>query len=154
MNYKDDHYMKLALLEAKKAYSKNEVPVGAVLVAPNGTIISRGYNRTETEFDSCAHAEMIAIRKASRKLKSWRLSGSTIYVTLEPCLMCMGAIINSRIDRIIYGTRDPNGGSIDLVGLNIFPSKIMIKSIDNELVSVCSDLLTDFFRNLRNGKSI
>ncbi|TYB30598.1 MAG: nucleoside deaminase [Candidatus Mcinerneyibacterium aminivorans] len=102
-------YMREALKEAYKAYKKDEVPVGAVIVW-NDKIISRGHNMTESLQDATLHAEMIAIKKASRYLKSWRLEDSTLYVTLEPCVMCAGAIYLSRIKKVIYAAKDPKSG--------------------------------------------
>src|SRR5574337_537884 len=102
--------MKEALRQARAALKKGEVPVGAV-IAHKGAVVSRGYNRKEADKDPSAHAEMIAIRRAAKKLKTWRLSDSTLYVTLEPCAMCMGAIIQARIPRLVFGTFDPKAGA-------------------------------------------
>src|SRR3989337_4128117 len=102
--------MKQALHEAKKAARKGEVPIGAVIVLDN-KIIARSHNLKETTADPTAHAEIIAIKKASRKLKEWRLLNSTIYVTLEPCLMCMGALIQARVERLVFGCYDPKAGA-------------------------------------------
>ncbi len=108
---KDDHYwMGKALEQAGKAESIGEVPIGAIIVK-DGAIIARGHNLRESKQDPSAHAEMIAIRKAAKKLGSWRLTGATLYVTLEPCTMCMGAIILSRIERVVFGSYDPKGGA-------------------------------------------
>ena len=108
---KDDHYwMGKAIDEARKAEAIGEVPIGAVIVK-DGAVIARGHNLRESKQDPSAHAEMIAIRKAAKKLVSWRLTGTTLYVTLEPCTMCMGAIILSRLDRVVFGSYDPKGGA-------------------------------------------
>ncbi|QXE90477.1 tRNA adenosine(34) deaminase TadA [Geomonas subterranea] len=108
---KDDHYwMGKAIEQARKAESVGEVPIGAVIVK-DGAVIARGHNLRESKQDPSAHAEMIAIRKAAKKLASWRLTGATLYVTLEPCTMCMGAIILSRLDRVVFGSYDPKGGA-------------------------------------------
>ncbi|GFO65903.1 tRNA adenosine(34) deaminase TadA [Geomonas paludis] len=108
---KDDHYwMGKAIDEAQKAEAIGEVPIGAVIVK-DGAVIARGHNLRESKQDPSAHAEMIAIRKAAKKLASWRLTGATLYVTLEPCTMCMGAIILSRLDRVVFGSYDPKGGA-------------------------------------------
>ncbi|MBI2413356.1 MAG: nucleoside deaminase [Deltaproteobacteria bacterium] len=107
----DTLFMGEALKDARKALKKGEVPIGAVLVV-EGKVVSRGHNERETKHDPSAHAELIAIRKASRKLGSWRLSGATLYVTLEPCLMCIGAIVLARIDRLVFGAFDPKAGAV------------------------------------------
>jgi len=107
---KDLLFMNEALKEAKKALKRGEVPVGAVLVR-RGVVAARGHNRKETGNDPTAHAEVDVLRKAAKKFKSWRLSGTTLYVTLEPCLMCMGAIIQARIDRVVFAAFDPKAGA-------------------------------------------
>src|SRR5690554_1750973 len=103
--------MKEALKEAEKAYKKGEIPVGALIVV-NGEIISKAHNIKETTFDPTAHAEILAIREAARILGAWRLTDATLYVTKEPCIMCSGAIVNSRIKRLVYGCNDPKGGAV------------------------------------------
>ena len=113
-----EKFMKEALKEAKKAYDKLEVPVGAVIVK-DGEIIARAHNLKETKFDTTNHAEIIAIQKASKKLKSWRLLDCEMYVTLEPCSMCAGAIINSRIKKVYIGANDEKTGAVGSV-LNLF----------------------------------
>ena len=107
-----EYYMKQALKEAEKARAKDEVPVGAVIVK-DGKIIARAHNLREKNQQANAHAEMLAIQKASRKLGTWCLDECDLYVTLEPCMMCTGAIIHSRIRNLYYGTKDPKGGAID-----------------------------------------
>jgi tRNA(adenine34) deaminase len=107
---KDLFFMGEALKEAKKALKRGEVPVGAALVH-RGTVVARGHNKKETGNDPTAHAEIDVLRKAAKKMKSWRLTGTTLYVTLEPCLMCMGAIIQARIDRVVFATFDPKAGA-------------------------------------------
>ena len=108
---KDDAYwMGKAIAQARKAEAKGEVPIGAVIVR-DGAVIARGFNLRESSQDPSAHAELIAIRKAARKLSSWRLTGATLYVTLEPCTMCMGAVILSRLERVVFGSFDPKGGA-------------------------------------------
>ncbi|TAH59005.1 MAG: nucleoside deaminase, partial [Bacillota bacterium] len=108
---KDEKYMKLALKEAHKAAAIDEVPVGAVIVL-NDKVIARGFNKREINNDPLGHAEMIAIRKASKKLNNWRLVDCELYVTVEPCAMCAGAIMWSRLKRVVYGTGDPKGGAM------------------------------------------
>ena len=110
MNRDDAYWMGKAIAQARKAEAIGEVPIGAVVVK-DGAVISRGHNLRESRQDPAAHAEMIAIRKAARKLSSWRLTGSTLYVTLEPCTLCMGAVILSRLDRVVFGSYDPKGGA-------------------------------------------
>lgn len=148
-----EHYMNEALKQAKKAYSKLEVPVGAVIVK-DGKIIARAYNQKETKFDTTKHAEILAIQKASKKINSWRLIDCDMYVTLEPCPMCAGAIIQSRIKNVYYGTKDEKTGAIGSV-LNLFEDykfnhKPNFKSgiLENE----CKKILQDFFTNLRRIK--
>ena len=115
MTLDDDYYMDLALAEAKKAYDKAEVPIGAVLVDDNGEVVATGHNMRETWHDATAHAELIAIQEACRKLQRWRLSGLTLYVTIEPCPMCAGAIVMSRVDRVVYGSTDAKAGACESV---------------------------------------
>ena len=109
----DEHYMELALEEAQKAYDEGEIPIGAVLVDESGTVVSRGHNMRETWQDATAHAEIIAIREACRLLNRWRLSGLTLFVTIEPCPMCAGALVMSRVDRVVYGSADSKAGAAE-----------------------------------------
>lgn len=109
----DENYMALALEEAQKAYDKGEIPIGAVLIDESGTVVSRGHNMRETWQDATAHAEIIAIRKACRLLNRWRLSGLTLFVTIEPCPMCAGALVMSRVDRVVYGSTDSKAGAAE-----------------------------------------
>jgi tRNA(adenine34) deaminase len=149
----DEHipWMKAAIEEAHKAEALREVPIGAVVVQ-HGQIIGRGYNLRETSLDPTAHAEMIAIRQASEHLQAWRLLDCQLYVTLEPCPMCAGAIVQSRIPLVIYGTADPKAGCagtlINLLQEERFNHRAEI--ITNVLQEECAALLTHFFRNLRN----
>ena len=148
-----EYFMKQALKEAEKAYKKLEVPVGAVIVK-DGTIIARGYNQKETKKDTTKHAEIIAIQKASKKLGSWRLIDCEMYVTLEPCSMCAGAIINSRIKKIYIGTKDEKTGAVGSV-LNLledyeFNHKVEIES--GIMQKECEKILKDFFKELRKSK--
>ena len=143
--------MEFALEEAYKAFSTYEVPVGAVIVH-DGKVIARGHNKRETLKDPTAHAEMIAIREASKYLNGWRLLGCTMYVTLEPCSMCAGAIINSRIERLVIGAKDPKrgccGSVINLLNNPNFNHKVQVEY--GVLEDKCSSILTDFFKELRN----
>ncbi len=148
-----EYFMKQALKEAEKAYKKLEVPVGAVIVK-DGKIIARGYNQKETKKDTTKHAEIIAIQKASKKLGSWRLIDCEMYVTLEPCSMCAGAIINSRIKKIYIGTKDEKTGAVGSV-LNLledykFNHKVEIES--GIMQKECEKILKDFFKELRKSK--
>ena len=145
-----DQFMKSALIEAEKARKKNEVPIGAVIVK-DGKIISKGYNQREKKQNALLHAEVIAINKACKKLKSWRLNGCDIYITLEPCLMCFGAILNSRIDNIYFGAYDKSGSSISsnnsLLEKSILNHKLKVEG--GILEEECSQILTDFFKENR-----
>ncbi len=148
-----EYFMKQALKEAEKAYKKLEVPVGAVIVK-DGKIIARGYNQKENKKDTTKHAEIIAIQKASKKLGSWRLIDCEMYVTLEPCSMCAGAIINSRIKKIYIGTKDEKTGAVGSV-LNLledykFNHKVEIES--GIMQKECEKILKDFFKELRKSK--
>jgi tRNA(adenine34) deaminase len=151
-----DHeaFMREALREAEKALGKGEVPVGAV-VALNGEIISRGHNQRETKRDATAHAEIIALREAGEKLCNWRLSGTLLYVTLEPCPMCAGAMLQSRIDRVVYGADDPKAGSAGtLINILQFPGfNHSVKITSGILADECGAILQRFFKERRN-KSI
>ncbi len=146
----DEKWMKKAIHQALRAESKDEVPIGCVIVKED-QIVARAYNQRETKQESTAHAEILAIEKACRKLGSWRLEGCTLYVTLEPCPMCAGAIIQSRIERVVYGAYDPKGGcagtctNLFLVkGFNHYPSLS-----GGVLEQECSSLLKEFFKRKR-----
>ena len=144
--------MRQALELAKEAAAEGEVPVGAVLVR-DGQVVGVGRNRRELGRSALAHAEIEAIDMACRKLGGWRLFGSTLYVTLEPCPMCAGAIINARIDRVVYGAADPKAGSCGSV-VNLFELPYNHKPLleGGLLGDECAALLTDFFRGLRRRK--
>lgn len=142
--------MRAAIEEAHRARSIGEVPIGAVIVR-DGEIVGAGHNLRETSHDPTAHAEMIAIRQASEKLGAWRLLGCTLYVTLEPCPMCAGAILQSRVERVVYGTADPKAGCVgtlmDLLQDTRFNHRLPWAS--GVLQEECAALLTEFFRGLR-----
>lgn len=144
-----EEYIKEALKEAKKAYKKEEVPVGAIIVK-DGKIIAKAHNLREKTNLSTAHAEILCINKACKKLKSWRLENCTMYVTLEPCSMCAGAIMQSRISKIIYGAKDLKNGCIESV-CNLLDQKTTWSTeyeyFENE---ECSNILSNFFKQLRN----
>ena len=142
-----------ALKEAKKAYKKLEVTVGAVIVK-NGEIISKAHNLKETKNDTTKHAEILAIQRASKKLNAWRLEDCEMYVTLEPCTMCAGAIINSRIKKIYIGTEDPKTGACGSV-LNIFEDYKFNHKVEYEtniMKEECEKIIKDFFKQLRTLK--
>lgn len=147
---RDIYYMKEAIRQAKKAAILNEVPIGCVIVKDD-VIISRGYNRRNTDHSTLSHAEISAIRKASRKLNDWRLEDCTLYVTLEPCQMCAGAIVQARIKRVVVGSMNPKAGCAGSV-LNILQMKEFnhqVELVTGILKEECSDLLKAFFRKLR-----
>ena len=146
----DEKFMKIALEEAKKAAEIGEVPVGAVIVK-DGIIISQAHNIREIEKDATAHAEMVAIRKACEALGGWRLIDCEMYVTLEPCLMCSGAILQSRIEKLYIGTMDPKAGAAGSV-LNVFEDYWFHHGCEIEkgiLQEECSLILKDFFKKKR-----
>ncbi len=150
---KDEEFMRRAIEEAKKAEALGEVPIGAVIVQ-DGEVIAAGYNIRETEQRSAAHAEMIALDEACRKLGSWRLPGTTLYVTLEPCPMCAGAIMLSRVDRVVFGAYDPKGGCAGTL-MNLLQDDRFNHQAEVEggvLEEECGNLLSDFFRKLRQEK--
>ena len=149
----DAKYMKEAIRQAKKAYAIGEVPIGCVIVR-DGKIISRGYNRRTIDKNTLAHAELAAIKKASKKLDDWRLEGCTMYVTLEPCQMCAGALVQSRIDRVVVGCMNPKAGCAGSV-LNLLQQDGLNHQVEitkGVLAEECSGLMTSFFRELRKKK--
>lgn len=153
MNQKDEYYMSKAIEAARWAENLDEVPVGCVIVQ-NDKIISWGWNSRQTEQDPTGHAEIMAIRKAAEKLNSWRLEDCTLYVTLEPCCMCAGAIIQSRIPRVVFGASDPKGGCcgsctdvFQIKGFNHYP-----EAEGGILSSQCSEMLSSYFRKKRKQK--
>lgn len=149
----DEKWMKEAIAQARLAGSIGEVPIGAVVVR-DGEIVGAGYNLRETRRDPTAHAEMVAIREASERLGAWRLLGCSLYVTLEPCPMCAGAILQSRVERVVYGAPDPKAGCagtlMDLLQEPRFNHRLPWRS--GVLQEECAALLTDFFRRLRARK--
>lgn len=148
-----EEYMKEALKEAKKAYKKLEVPVGCVIVK-DGKIIARAHNLKETKTDTTKHAEILAIQKASKKLKSWRLLDCEMYVTLEPCSMCAGALIQSRIKKVYYGVSDYKTGAIGSV-FNLLEDYTFNHKVEYQkgvLEEECENVLKNFFRMLREKK--
>jgi len=146
-----ENYMELALNEAKKAYEIEEIPVGAIIVK-DGKVISRAYNQKETKNNPIAHAEILAIERASKKLGRWRLDDCDLYVTLEPCPMCAGAIIQARLKNLYIGTMDPKSGACGSV-LDLskdFPFNHKVNTIVGIKKLECEKILKDFFKQLRN----
>ena len=150
-----EKYMKEAIRQAQKARVLEEVPIGCVIVS-DGKIIARGYNRRNTDKNTLSHAELNAIKKASKKLGDWRLEGCTMYVTLEPCQMCAGALMQSRIDRVVIGSMNPKAGCagsvLNLLEMDGFNHKVEVEQ--GVLQEECSSMLSDFFRELREKKKM
>ena len=149
---KDEFFMRQALKQAQKAAEKDEVPVGALIVK-NGTIIARGYNTREKTHDPSGHAEINALRRAAKKLSGWNLHGCELYVTLEPCPMCAGAIINARVARVFYGARDSAFGAcggVTNLFMEQFPHRPAL--VGGILAEDCQAVLAEFFEKLRQGK--
>lgn len=148
-------FMKAAIVQAKKAYALGEVPIGCVIVKDN-QIIARGYNRRSIDQNTLAHAEMIAIKKACKKLGDWRLEDCTMYITLEPCPMCAGAIVQARIKNIVIGAMNAKAGCagsiLDLMHIQRFNHQVDTLLLDGEIHEECVELLKDFFRELRQKK--
>lgn len=149
----DEKYMKEALKQAKKAAEIDEVPIGCIIVY-NDKIIARGYNRRNIQGSTLAHAEILAIKKAGCKLNDWRLEGCTMYVTLEPCPMCAGAIIQARIPRVVIGAMNPKAGCagsiIDMFQMKQFNHQV--EKTTGVLEEECSSMMKEFFKGLRNKK--
>lgn len=147
----DQYFMEMALNEARKATELDEVPVGAVVVK-DGEVIARAHNERETQAKPNGHAEVISIERAGEALNSWNLSGCTLYVTIEPCIMCAGTIIMSRIDTVVFGAFEPRGGSfgstlnlLDIQGFNHYP-----EVVSGVMEEACSQIIVDYFRHKRN----
>ena len=151
----EEKYMKEAIRQAQKAYALDEVPIGCVIVQ-DGKIIARGYNRRNTDKNTLAHAELTAIRKASRKTGDWRLEDCTMYVTLEPCQMCAGAIVQSRMKKVVIASMNPKAGCAGSV-LNLLQMAAFNHQVEIErglLEEECSKMLSQFFRELRERKKL
>ena len=149
----DESFMKQAVKQAKKAYDKLETPIGCVIVHED-KIIARGYNKRNMKKNSLAHAEILAINKASKVLGDWRLEDCTMYVTLEPCPMCAGAIVQARIPRVVIGSMNPKAGCAGSV-LNLLQQDGLNHQVEitkGVLAEECSGLMTSFFRELRKKK--
>jgi tRNA(adenine34) deaminase len=153
--FTDEYYMREAIKEAKKAEDLREVPIGAILVI-DGKIISRAHNLRESKQSAVAHAELLAIEQACKETGSWRLENAHLYVTLEPCAMCSGAIILSRVSRVVFGASDPKGGCagtfMNLLQDERFNHQSEVKS--GVLEAECGQLLSDFFRKLREQRKL
>ncbi len=149
----DSYWMGIALNAARKAGERKEVPIGSVIVR-DGKVLGSGYNLRESKQDPAAHAELIAIRRAAQRTGNWRLSGATLYVTLEPCIMCMGAAILARIDRLVFGCFDPKAGAAgslyDLSNDSRLNHRFVVES--GVRGKECSEILSRFFRELRQSK--
>lgn len=149
----EEKYMKEAIRQARKAWKLQEVPIGCVIVK-DGQILARGYNRRNTDRNTLAHAELQAIRKASRRVGDWRLEDCTMYITLEPCQMCAGAIVQARIPRVVIGSRNPKAGCagsvLNLLQVPAFNHQVELT--EGVLEEECSAMLTDFFRELRSRR--
>ena len=150
----DEKYMRQALAQARKARALDEVPIGCVIVYEE-KVIARGYNRRNTDKNTLAHAELAAIRRASKKLGDWRLEGCTMYITLEPCQMCAGAIVQARVSRVVVGSMNPKAGCagsvLNLLDMPQFNHQVELTR--GVLGEECSQMLTDFFRQLRIKKA-
>ena len=150
-----EKFMKEAIRQAKKAAKIDEVPIGCVIVYKR-KIIARGYNRRNTDKNTLAHAELSAIKKASKKLGDWRLEGCTMYVTLEPCQMCAGAIVQARIDKVVIGSMNPKAGCagsvLNLLQISAFNHQTVVEK--GILEEECSHMLSNFFKNLREKKRL
>ena len=135
----EEKYINIALKEAYKAKKNNEIPVGCVIVK-NNIILAKAHNKVEKRKDATCHAEILAIKKATKKIKNWRLNDCTLYTTLEPCMMCCGAIVQSRIRKVVYGTKNINSGYLEHINI------IETKNIENE---ECKNIIKTFFKNKR-----
>ena len=147
------HYMNLALEQARKAAANGEVPVGAVVVSEDGSILGTGHNEPLARHDPTAHAEICALRRAALSRRNYRLIDCTIYVTMEPCIMCAGALICARIKRLVFGARDHRFGAVESMHRLLYDRRLNheIEVIEGVLETDCTDLLTSFFRDRRTG---
>ena len=150
---KHEKYMKEAIRQARKAYALNEVPIGCVIVYED-KIIARGYNRRNTDHNTLSHAELNAIRKASKKLGDWRLEGCTMYITLEPCQMCAGAIVQARVSNVVIGSMNAKAGCagsvLNLLDMSEFNHQVNVTY--GVMEKECSKMLSEFFKELRKQK--
>jgi len=146
----DIYFMRLALEEAESAFDADEVPVGAVIVQGDA-VIARTHNRRESSNDPTGHAELLALRVASQKLQTWRLSEVTLYVTKEPCIMCAGAMVNARLGRLVYGCRDEKGGAVDSLYKLLSDNRLnhQVDIVSGVLEDECAEILKRFFQERR-----
>ncbi|MEK7308553.1 MAG: tRNA adenosine(34) deaminase TadA [Nitrospirota bacterium] len=151
LNHKNEHYMHLALKEAEAAFIKGEVPVGAVLVKGN-TVLAKAHNTKETKADPTAHAEITVIRDGASKIGDWRLTGATLYVTKEPCIMCAGAMANARLCRLVYGCRDERYGAVESRYQILSDKRLnhQVEVVSGIMENECAGILKKFFVKLRN----
>jgi len=147
----DTHFMRIALEEARAAALHGDVPVGAIVVDDDGNEVARGHNRREADADPVAHAEIVAIRRAAEAVGTWRLEGCTLFVTLEPCAMCAGALVNARVARLVYGTRDPKAGAVETLFRIADDPRLNHRVVvsGGVLADDAAALLTGFFGELR-----
>lgn len=150
----DDEFMTLALNAADRAADLGEVPVGALLVDAQGVVLATAHNRRQTDRDPTAHAEMLVLREAARRRGDWRLVGTCLYVTLEPCPMCAGALVNARVDRLVFGCADPKAGAVQTLYALCSDSRLnhRIEVVAGVLAQACAQRLSDFFAALRARK--
>jgi len=148
----DREYMRLAIAEAERAGALGEVPIGAVVVR-EGVVVGRGHNRREIDGDPLAHAELLALREAAAATEGWRLVGCALYATLEPCAMCAGALVNARVERLVYGAADPKGGFCGTLGDLVRDPRLnhRLEVVGGVLAEECAALLSGFFAGLRRG---
>ena len=149
---KDINFMQLAIFEAHKAEKLGEVPVGSVLVGPDGELISKGHNLKENLPSALGHAELITVHRASKKLGKWRLSDCTLYVTLEPCLMCTGALVQARLGRLVFGAHDPKAGAVESLYQAATDKRLnhQMEITSGVLQQECSEILKSFFKRRRS----
>ena len=154
MNNRDISFMRQALALANEASDLGEIPVGAIIVNRDGKLVASAYNLRENEKSAIAHAEILAIEKACKELGGWRLNGCTLYVTLEPCPMCAGALVNSRIDRVVFGAYDMQAGCCgSVINFNAYPFNHAFEIEGGVLENECREVLTKFFNIKRKGLS-
>ncbi|HPQ71663.1 MAG TPA: tRNA adenosine(34) deaminase TadA [bacterium] len=152
MQSDDTRFMELALAQARQAIEVGETPIGAVLVH-EGAVLAAAHNRREIDFDPTAHAEMLVLRAAAQTLGRWRLSGCTLYVTLEPCAMCAGALVLARIDRLVFGAHDPKAGAVESLYRLVDDARLnhRVQVTGGVLAEACGSMLSEFFRAKRSG---
>ena len=152
MQSDDTRFMELALAQARQAIEVGETPIGAVLVHEN-EVLAAAHNRREIDLDPTAHAEMLVLRAAAQTLERWRLSGCTLYVTLEPCAMCAGALVLARIDRLVFGARDPKAGAVESLYSLVDDARLnhRVQVTGGVLAEACGSMLSEFFRAKRSG---